>query len=459
MKGIDMKKIIVKILSLLSCILLIGCGREISNQRPDGVDMEVKKNVPKVTQTKHKQEITIALDYWVAQKYNEIIENFNASSEEYVVTVMTNKDDMNAFRDSIIKDMESGKGPDIIDGMLINNITAIQKQYVQPWGEVFSEEEIEKNFFPGVFDTGTYEEALYGIPYEWTGYILVTTKERCNGLDTWNREQMMEWVRASGAKNVAANVPDWQLLVNGMLYDKTGTDIIDWENKTCNFMQQKVYDYLKFIKEYGSSISYSDKSEKKAKTGEDFAWYDFLFLNDMNYYEAIFEEEIVYIGFPAEKGKSIPTYTELLYLNSACENKEGAISFIKHLLSYESQNIRVKNLVEMRTSGAYSIRKDTMDYHIELEKNAREGRHAFELYGELYGNPSMTEEQEKQVRDMLDNLVFTNCYMEELAYRRVLNALDGYLNGTQTEEETAALMQREAEEFFADMDLTVTNMH
>ena len=100
-----------------------------------------------------------------------------------------------------------------------------------------------------------------------------------------------------------------------------------------------------------------------------------------------------------------------------------------------------------------------MDYHIELEKNAREGRHAFELYGELYGNPSMTEEQEKQVRDMLDNLVFTNCYMEELAYRRVLNALDGYLNGTQTEEETAALMQREAEEFFADMDLTVTNMH
>ncbi|MBE5873382.1 MAG: carbohydrate ABC transporter substrate-binding protein [Lachnospiraceae bacterium] len=451
-----MKKIMVRILSIVSCIFLIGCGRETPNPDPDNVFMEKTCDV---TQPPKKQEITIALDYLAAPKYNEIIENFNATSEDYVVTVMSEKDDMNTFRDSIMKDMELGRGPDIIDGMLLNNITAIQNQYVQPWGEVFLEEEIEKNFFPGVFDTGTYEGAIYGIPYEWTGYILVTTKDRCNGFDTWNVEQMMEWVRASDAKNVAANVPDWQLFVNGMLYDKTNTDIIDWENKTCNFMQQKVYDYLKFIKEYGSSINYSDKSEKKAKMGEDFAWYDILFFNNMNYYEAIFGEEIVYISFPAEEGKSIHTFTELLYLNSACENKEGAVAFIRHLLSYESQNIRVKNLVEMRTSGSYSVRKDTMDYHIELEKNAREGRHAFELYGELYGNPSMTTEQEKQVRDMLDNLVFTNCYMEELAYRRVLNALDGYLDGTQTEEETAALMQKEAEEFFADMDITVTNMH
>jgi len=99
--------------------------------------------------------------------------------------------------------------------------------------------------------------------------------------------------------------------------------------------------------------------------------------------------------------------------------------------------------------GSFCIRKDAMDYHIELEKTARQKMSAFELFGELYGNPAMTDKQEVQARKLMERVVFYNNEMSEI-YVCTANALYGYFYGEQTEEETAALVQQAMEEYLRE---------
>jgi len=424
------KLLLIKAIIFSLCMCLTGCGEE--SPQPDEVE------------EKEKQEITIAVYDTLSLLYSDVFEGFNEQSTEYYITVLSDKSDYNAFREKIMKEIESGKGPDIVTLDYVNVFDYIAAGYLQPWYGAFSEEEKEKLFLPGVFGYGMYDDKLYGFPYLWTAHVLISSSERCNGLEEWDIKQMQECVKNTDAKCLASSLNGMDLVNSAVLCDKSNRDFIDWDKKTCNFMQQEFYDFLKFAKNYEvkqeKSFFFDDKSG--IKNGEEFGWYaNFAFCN-MNYYEAVFGGEVTYIGFPTG-------YTENLFLNSSCENKDGAYAFLRYLLSEDVQNMLVKEQVDSGVMGSFSIRKDAMDYHIELEKTARQKMSAFELFGELYGNPAMTDKQEVQARKLMERVVFYNNEMSEI-YVCTANALYGYFYGEQTEEETAALVQQAMEEYLRE---------
>ena len=131
-----MKEKLLTIL-ILFCMFFTGCGEE--SPQPDEVE------------EKEKQEITIAVGDTLSLLYSDVFEGFNEQSTEYYITVLSDKSDYNAFREKIMKEIESGKGPDIMTLDFLNVFDYIAAGYLQSWDGAFSEEEKETLFLPGVF--------------------------------------------------------------------------------------------------------------------------------------------------------------------------------------------------------------------------------------------------------------------------------------------------------------------
>lgn len=444
------------------CLLLAGCAG--APTQP----VEGESNIAGVdgafhtedSNSKEPQEISIVLDYFHAEQWSEIIEDFNAQNADYHVTVLAPQpgEDMNAFRDDIMEEITAGQGPDILDQWYVDVYDYAAAGYIQPWGEVFDDNESQE-FLPGIMNEGKIRGETYGIPYGWRLQTLVTSMERAGGKESWTWSEMMDCVKNSDAMLLAQSESAYGIIDDGILSDKSNTEFIDWENGTCDFSGSAFLEFLQFAKEYGAETSNS--REVKAKpmlTGESLAWEGTLWLDSridmgsMNFFDTVFENECVYIGYPHADGKGnrIVIGGEQFFLNGTCEQKEGAVVFIKYFLSEEVQNRFVKEQYEKRVNSYFSVRLSAINCLISLDRNRVDDDvwTVIEDEIEVHVQP-ITQKQEEQFWGMIERSSYYGEDIIEL-HRYTNDALYGFFHGEQTAEETAEALQRSVEQFFDD---------
>lgn len=457
----------VKLLFPAICLLFAGCAgtpaqpvegeSNIAGLQEDGAFYTEESD------SKEPQEISIVLDYFHAGQWSEIIEDFNAQNADYHVTVLAPQpgEDMNAFRDNIMEEITAGQGPDILDRWYVNIYDYAAAGYIQPWGEVFDDNELQE-FLPGIMNEGKIKGETYGILYGWRLQTLVTSGERAGGKESWTWSEMMDCVKNSDAMLLAQSESAYGIIDDGILSDKSNSEFIDWENGTCDFSGSAFLEFLQFAKEYGTETS--SRREVKAKpilTGESLAWEGTLWLDSridmgsMNFFDTIFENDCVYIGYPHADGKGNRIYIdgEQFFLNGASEQKDGAVAFVKYFLSEEVQNRFVEEQYEKRSNSYFSVRYSAINHLISLNRN-RVDDYVFwtviEEEIEVHTQP-MSQKQEEQFWGMIERSSYYGEDVIEL-YRYTNDALYEFFHGEQTAEETAAALQRSVEQYFEDMN-------
>lgn len=169
----------------------------------------------------------------------------------------------------------------------------------------------------------------------------------------------------------------------------------------------------------------------------------------MNYYDAIFEGQNNYIGFPCAEGKAFYAVTENLYMNASSDKKEGVAAFINYLLSEEVQNREINKLLESFGNGQYfSVRLSSLEYHIAMQKayTMEENVLTETLNGVKYYGTAMTDTQEQQFRDILKYVVVIDAKTSGLE-GIIDEATKAFFAGEQTAAEAAEELQNSVQAY------------
>lgn len=394
------------------CILLSGCNRHESQIQKGTVGTNVSgefTNEVSVSQPdkQEKQEITLAFLY-EDSRMQAIIEDFNVQSQEYQVNFVTyvKPGEMALGKvEEIESELKKGNGPDILHAGMVDLDAYVKKGYLQSLDGVVQEE----LFLQAAVETGKYKGVIYGIPYAFTPMTLMVSEELAAGKDTWTLQEMMETIKDSGAKKFMCGCDGVAIINYCALAGRGEEAFINWEENVCDFDNSDFCELLEFARDY-ADIHMADPNKGNAiQKGEVAAMCRrVLSLLEMNYYDAVFENQTNYIGFPCEQGKTNYVEAQCLYMNANSTKKEGVEAFLKFLLSEEAQNEQMDMLLtSFGARGPFSVRLSSIEYYIESQKANHKGDKAWEQGsdGINFYYSAMTEIQEKQFREILEHCI------------------------------------------------------
>lgn len=347
MKG---KSTIIKamIAILMSACILCACG---SGDNP--VDEPAgPERTPELNEN-GKEEITICSTF-IGLRLEQAIIDYNAQSSRYEIVPVEAEwgSDFDAYRTRIQLELTNGGGPDILLP------ASLQSYYdIVPY--------VEKGIFVDVTDfleeQGIVACALndsdinvngrlYGIPETLSIGTMVTSEKLAVDNEDWTVETCMQVMRDSG-------VPVFCQAPYGWTADQSGLFIlqilgvgnrglfVDEEQRISSFEQPEFIEMLEFCKTYADPISQLSL-RGRISSGE------IAFVNggirsfwDFWYYEALFGGNPVYMGRPTPQGgRNGAGADDCYYINTASAHKEGALDFMKFLLSDEQQQKLVSSM-------------------------------------------------------------------------------------------------------------------
>ena len=157
--------------------------------------------------------------------------------------------------------------------------------------------------------------------------------------DSWTLEEMYEAVRNSPAEVLQADDDGVTIIMAYGLHDEENKAFIDWEKGESHLTEEPFLKLMEFAKEYADQGKYP-----RAEVGERLAdgriASEQIVLSSpgmLNRARGCFNGEEACIGYPRESGSGIYMETARLYLNRNAGNREGAVDFLRYLISEEGQ--------------------------------------------------------------------------------------------------------------------------
>lgn len=371
----------------------------------DGGYVLLKKVEDKSFQDKVELEFATTL---VSPFLQEAVVDFNKQSEDCYIVLREPKEGeaFIDFQTRIQTEVSSGEGPALLSDDVLDINTIAKKGFLRNVAEDFRSQ--KEQMLENIRVVGEIENESYAIPYSFGVNTLVTSADIVGEKESWTSEEMIQYVKASGAKSAISCYEGAEFFSLLTIYAGNGEGVVDWESGKSYFNNEKVVSLLRFAEEYGDMGTCEDQGIRIAE-GEALATcISISCLREPQIMEALFQGKKVYIGFPVEKEESSHIlFSNSLSINQSCEYPEGAVAFIKYLLSEEMQDKLAKEACEsVRGSSGFPVYSKALDnmflYAEEKQEADFEEEASLVNYGGYeYIEKPLSVESLKKVREFL----------------------------------------------------------
>lgn len=390
-----------------------------------------------------KQEMILSIEE-SSSGLRRAVMKFNRQSNNYHITIQT-RDKGEEREDYITRlqmEITAGKGPDILADWFLDIEAYARNGYIQSLEGVINEKDA---FVQGALECGMIDGITYGIPFDFSFFFAVFSKDLTQGRDTWTLSEMMEAVRASDAQIFAQEITGMEIVWYCGMVDNDNKELIDWETGESHLTEKPFLELLAFAKEYEDDGRF--RTEEIGEMQKQGAYAAEIFglsnLQGLNYLEARFQGEEDCIGFPRSTGNGI--YVDAapcLYLNAASDKREGFEEFVHFLTSEKIQNEYASYRMNPYSSvDGYSVRfplrlsalEDNLLLEMQEKSNVEQKQTATGL---VYYEDALNEEQVRQFRRLVNKAYPDRWYAADLI-NILFEELQPYFDDVKTAEEAA----------------------
>ncbi len=369
----------------------------------------------------------------------EIIVDYNKQSDRYEIIPeefdrTLSYDDQ---RSRIQLDLAAGEGPDLL------SYTALQEVNMSPYAEEGLLLDVtdflagEGEFVSHVAEANQLDGRIYGVPYAFSLNTVVTSQEMATDRENWTAEYCMRTAKEKGCTAFIKAPWGWTKEEGGMYVlnvlgvGRPGIQLfVDEERGISSFEQPQFQDLLAFADAYADPEPEMSDREKIA-SGEIFCTAGGIRgFDGFWYYEAEFEGEPVYMGYPSPQGGQHVIMAESFYINAASPHAQGALDFLRYLLTDEQQR---RLAVENR---CFPVKQELLERMWQEAKEEKIVDAAYEMDGLYYAARPMTDEEEQIFWEMLEYPVYyqwVNYIWDTIIWEEALP----FFHGEKPAEETA----------------------
>lgn len=279
---------------------------------------------------------------------------FNKSNDQYHISIKTyfNYEDIvytdndsnyaEVSADAVNRmnsDIASGSGPDLLALSNINVDSLAAKGVFEDLGPYLENSAAldRDDYFENILEAYTFDGRLVAIP---KNFQLATLAGRASQLGEepgWTVSEMLAYGgEHPDAALMSGLTKDYAL--SFMLQYSLGS-YVDWQTGKCDFNQESFEKILEFANEFPADYEYNEDTPSEPtliQNGKQLLYrvdvYDF---NSLQVADAMFENDVCYIGYPNDKGES-GTYlrgTEVgIAISSKSAHKDGAWEFLESYL-------------------------------------------------------------------------------------------------------------------------------
>lgn len=306
-----------------------------------------------VSEVPEKTILTLGAFYQDTNLQSAVVA-FNKSNDQYHISIKTyfNYDDVvytdndsnyeEVTADAVSRmnnDITSGNGPDLLALRNLNVDSLAAKGVFEDLGPYLEKSTAldRDDYFENILDAYTFDGRLVAVP---KSFQLMTLAGRASQLGEepgWTIPEMLTY----GGEH-----PDAALLggltkeyaLSSMLQYSLGS-YVDWQTGKCDFNKESFEAILEFANEFPENYEYSEDTPSEPtliQSGKQLLYrvdvYDF---NSLQLADALFENDVCYIGYPNDKGES-GTYLQPSEIGvailSKSAHKDGAWAFLESYL-------------------------------------------------------------------------------------------------------------------------------
>lgn len=383
-----------------------------------------------------KQEVFIVVNN-SDPALEKLVARYNRRSREYHVTVTAAMEEMEPeeYRTRIQMEMVAGRGPDLLADWTINIQECIGKGYLEPLDGVIED---RSPFLKTALAAGERNGKQYGIPYECHPIFIAVSSQLANA-QSWTLDQMYEAVRNSTAEVLQSGNSGVNIVMAYGLHDEGNKAFIDWEKGESHLTEEPFLKLMAFAKEYADpgGYPYSEVEERLADGRIASAQIVLNKPDDIQRAKAYFNGEVSYIGYPRESGSGVYMEAKRLYLNRSAGNKEGALDFLRYLLSEEGQR-RYMDYSSLGVDHSFAtclpVRRSLLQEVLD-----RYQRNAYKWSSGYGQNEELDEEQVEVFWRLLDNAVPAVFQSDDIWFM-VDEELQPYFDNARSAEDAAAAL-------------------
>ncbi len=280
---------------------------------------------------------------------------FNKKSDTYHVSIRAYVDDNAVWTETLYSDAASRLRSDIVSGTnspdiiyLDSSIGNLEKMTMNgafedltPYLEkssVLSKDDYLDNVLGGY----TYGGKLVGIPKNFTVSTIVGKASDFGGKESWTVEDMIAYADAHPGKQLfeygtKQSILDLFMRCSSKLY-------IDYSTGKCTFDSKEFQNLLQFVNNFPTEFEWNEDDQRstplKLQAGDVLlAMVSISSFNEIQLYEAMFDEPITCIGFPTAEGGSgcMLSVSGGMGISAKAKDKEGAWAFLESYLTEESR--------------------------------------------------------------------------------------------------------------------------
>lgn len=273
---------------------------------------------------------------------------FNKNSDRYHISIRQYFGDGSIeYEDAIAKlnsDIASKDNcPDIlrVDSLDIKHLNALGAfEDLKPWLDKSSALS-EESFIERVLNAYTYDGRLVCIPKYFQINTIVGKKSELGDAEGWTIEEIMAFAESHPDAELFQYVTRSEMMEIFMAFNQAA--FIDWEKGTCNFDCEEFQRILEFVKSFPEDYEWGEDGmniHDKLASGRLLLYSAYISdLQDIQLYEALYGEEVAYIGYPTLNGSggSVFSGDGCYAIASGSRHKDGAWSFIESYLTSDSE--------------------------------------------------------------------------------------------------------------------------
>lgn len=352
--------------AVLLCLLLGACGRAEWTQG-DSMTSNQEDLLPESGEKPEEEEKkALELAVWLYGDdifLNESIERFNQQSSEYRIVLRDRPEDIywEDYYTGLREEISAGGGPDLFVTSIVGIEDGATQGYMRDLTEDFAD--LKGEMLESAWNNGIRDEKLYTIPYAFQLNTLSVEKNIVGDKTSWTLEELMQITRESGVDALMnAYFYGPNLFYYLGIFTEGNSGLIDWENKISCLNSPEAVALLEFSAEYGNTGDDEDGMEGVEQTVL-VTWESIFQLQDMQDYEpqpfADAVDEKIYIGWPVENGECQHMMEcSDIAVNQACEYPEGAVEFLRFLVSEETQGQIVEHQTQLQCG--FPVREDSL---------------------------------------------------------------------------------------------------
>ena len=378
---------------------------------------------------------------------------FNKSQDKYQIMVK----DYSTYDDpstQMNNDLLAGDIPDIIDlsgvsaekyiskGMLLDLYTMMDK-----------DPDISKDdFIDNILNVMETDGKLYHITPAFGVNVLIGKTSDIGGRDKFTVQDLIDLENSKGGDAKAFYMRSNSSVLN-MICTANYEDYIDWNTGKCSFNSDEFIKLLEYANTYpkDEDINWDEDYESlptQIRNGKVLlADIYSLGMEEIELYNAMFEDDISFIGYPSEKSAGASASMNMdLAIYAKSKNADGAWEFLKTFLT--------KDYICKNNSyyyGGFPLRKDALEYQIKrysaTEKYTDEYGNEIDPYQSSWGYDDLdveigplSEDQVKKLRDVIASVDHLYVYNDDVM-TIIADETGAYFSGQKSAKEVADIVQ------------------